>query len=398
MKTIAKMMVACVALAGCVADDPVQHATSEPAGKDPGPPGNAVFPSDPATVMPGKQPASFPSKHPGMPVIPDHGGPVLTAPVIVTVTFPNDALEADVQKFDDAIGGLSWWSTVHTEYGIGAAKGGGHVSIPDAPPASMTDADVQQWIADRVADGTLPAPTDQTIYALYYPDTTTITLDGSQSCQAFLGYHDSTFVAFQGQNVEVQYAVINRCGDLGQLTETASHEFTEAATDPHPLSNPAYSFLTDNAWTSAGGEDGDMCSMVSPVTEAGYSLTRVWSNAHAKKGDQPCIPVPDKTLPYFNAGVNKDTTTAHPGDTLVLEVDCYSFGALPHPFKIAAQAHTPSILKMSFDKPTCQNGETAKLTIEVAKTAKKGTAYHYEVTADLDAMTGHLWRGLVDVH
>ncbi|WP_410965939.1 hypothetical protein, partial [Salmonella sp. SAL4438] len=78
-------------------------------------------------------------------------------------------LEADLQTFGDTIGSFSWWSTVNSEYGVGPAKGGGHVAIPDAPPAEMSDEEVQKWISDRINDGTLPAPTTQTIYALYYP-------------------------------------------------------------------------------------------------------------------------------------------------------------------------------------------------------------------------------------
>src|SRR4051812_37005421 len=51
-----------------------------------------------------------PAPHPGMPQIPNLGGVVLHDPVIVTVTFPSDDLEADVQKFDDEIGSLKWWA------------------------------------------------------------------------------------------------------------------------------------------------------------------------------------------------------------------------------------------------------------------------------------------------
>ncbi len=345
---------------------------------------------------------TYPADHPSMPVMPNHGGGVLSDPVIVTVTFPNDTLVDAIEAFGDAIGELTWWSTVNGEYGVGPAKGGGHVRVPDAPPAAMSDGDVEAWLQAKITDGTLPAPTTQTIYALYFPASTTITLSGlggGDSCQAFLGYHSAIEASFGGGHVTTQYAVVNRCGGFDQLTETASHELTEASTDPHPFT-PGYAMLGDNAWTVAGGENADLCSMVSPVTEATYSLTRSWSNHNAKLGDQPCIPIPDPTsaIPYFNAGIVHDVVDAHPGDKVDVEVDCYSFGALPNAMTVTAHANSPQNLGITFDKSTCDNGDKLTMSIQVSATAKKGTSYHYSLLANLDMNTGHLWRGMVRVN
>ena len=301
-----------------------------------------------------------------MPQIPSNGGTVLKAPVIVTVTFPGDALEAKEQQFGAEIGGLKWWATVHDSYGVGAATSGGNVSIAETPPTMMTDAEVEIWLQDHITDGTLPAPTDQTIYALYFPITTTVSFDPNQGG--------------------------------GSLC----HELTEAATDPHPINGtPAYVFLKNSPWTTLGGENGDMCAGVSGVVENGWSLTRVWNNPNAAEGNQPCVPVPEPVsgavLPYFNAAIVHDTLKANPGDTVSTEVDCYSFGPLANDLTLIGQAFSKKTLQFSFDKDTCTNGDKVTMSITVAATAKHGTDYHYSLLAQLDANNAHAWRAMVHV-
>ncbi len=348
--------------------------------------------------------AAYPAPHPSEPQIPNHGGVTLHDPVIVTVTWPNDSLETYVETLDDTIGTFAWWPTWANDYGVGPATGGGHVPLTEAAPATISDDQVQTWLDSKIQDGTMPAPTDQTIYALYFPSSTTVTIPqsegGGSSCGSFLGYHNSFTSSYMGQSIPIAYAVINRCGsDQGQLTETASHEFSEAATDPHPLTGGlAYMIISDSPWTVAGGEVGDMCSEVGGVTEQGYSLTRVWSNSAAAKGDQPCVPNPDPTMPFFDAGLEHDTLTANAGETVTTKVDCYSFGPLPNAMTLQAQPYSPQSLTITFDKPTCNNGDVVTMSVAVDASATHGTDYHYDILAQLDPMTGHVWRGMVHVN
>ena len=349
--------------------------------------------------------AAYPAPHPSMPQIPRNGGDVLHDPSVVTVTFPDDPLEDKIDAFADQVGSLSWWSTVHADYGVGPATNAGHVTIADAPPRVIKDSEIQAWIQARITDGTLPAPTDQTIYTLYYPASTTVRIDPSQgggaSCQVFLGYHSAFDVTYQGQATTIAYAVVNRCGDLDMLTVTASHELTEASTDPHPIdsSTAGYITLDDNAWTVLGGENGDMCAGVSSTTEAGWTLTRVWSNSAAARGDQPCVPTPDSGgVPFYDAGIVKESLLARRGTTVSTEVDCYAFGALPAPMTLSAlPANSPGPLKFSFDRSTCNDGDKVTMSITVASTAQRGADYHYTLLAKLDEQHGHIWRGLVHV-
>src|SRR5580692_11917696 len=48
------------------------------------------------------------------------GGSILTAPRIVTVTFPGDPLAAELTSFGKTLEASSWWSTVTDGYCQGA--------------------------------------------------------------------------------------------------------------------------------------------------------------------------------------------------------------------------------------------------------------------------------------
>lgn len=347
--------------------------------------------------------APYPGPHPAMPEMPSHGGAVLATPDLVTVTFASDALASFAETFDDFLVGTAWWPAVHDEYGVGKATSTKHVRLEGAAPGAITDAELQTWLKDQIGAGNLPVPDDQTLYVLYFPRGTSITLAGAgQSCSAFGGYHDATWVDVGGgKTVNAAYAVIPRCGNRGNdLTVTVSHEVTEAATDPRPRSARAgYNITEQIAWNLAGGENADLCEFVSPVSEGGYDLTRAWSNANARIGQQPCVPVPpDPTgTPYFNAGVTNEDVYAKAGESVVVDVQCYSFGPLPNPITVEAQPFSAQNLDFSFSPSTCKNGETIKMTITVSPNARAGTTYHYSLLASISADIGHLWRGQVTV-
>lgn len=350
----------------------------------------------------------YPAPHPSMPEMTNHGGKVLSAPVLVTVTFAGDPLEQTIQTFDDAIGGLSWWSTTMGEYGIAPATSGGHVVVADPAPSTISDGEIQKWILAGIADATLPAPTDQTIYLLYYPETTTITIPGGQgvSCQSFGGYHSWLYLSGDGGKQPIQYAVLPRCGSLDSLTVAASHEITEASTDPNPallagLPNTTGGWVLDGptAWSSpqAGGENADLCEFFGSVSEGGYALTRAWSNAAAKLGENPCVPVPPDPagLPYFNAAIVDEILTASPGGDVSTELRCYSFGPLPGPMDLATQSFSQT-LTFEFSQPSCVNGDVVTMTIHVDDTAQPRD-YRYFLTPSVGGGTAHAWRGQVTV-
>jgi len=147
---------------------------------------------------------------------------------------------------------------------------------------------------------------NQTLYVIYYPDGTDITLQGEHSCQGFGGYHNEVKVT---QTQSIPYAVLPRCGSFGQLdgldaiTYATSHELVEAVTDQFPMTNPAYQLPEpdDIAWAfGGGGEIGDMCefNQDAPLLPTNYAFTvqKQWVGSKAWLLHDPCQP---STQTYF---------------------------------------------------------------------------------------------------
>ena len=260
----------------------------------------------------------YPAFTPDMPELIANGGDVLTAPVVVTVTFPGDVNADSYESFGDRLGGTSYWKSIVGEYGVGPTTSGAanHVRETTAPPADWSDGDIDAYIADHAnnhAKYGWPAPTDQTIYTIYVPKTTNVTLQGNDTCSSGIGgFHTSTVAL--GMNVA--YAIVLQCSYGSKATTprtvTATHELAEAVTDPHPQSGaPGYYGLDDDhvAWEifmSRNVENGDMCeiyreSRYSDTIDTGFAFNtqRCWSNASAKAGHNPCVPAPT-SAPYYN--------------------------------------------------------------------------------------------------
>jgi hypothetical protein len=129
------------------------------------------------------------------------------------------------------------------------------------PPNPVDDTQIQFELQTLISQGTVGAPTSNSLYFVFTPSGTTVTIQGQSSCQDFCGYHN-----FVGNIV---YAVdpYDDCpgcqfvpGDLvGSTTVPASHELCEAITDP---------FL--NGWfdDGTGEEIGDICAGQTKVLNA----------------------------------------------------------------------------------------------------------------------------------
>ncbi len=244
------------------------------------------------------------------------GGSIIKAPKIVSITFPGDQWTSDYTTFGAGVASSCYWDAIRAGYCgggscIGDGPAGTSVTLTTAPAASYTDSTgngastLQTFLAELIGKKTVPAPDDNTIYAIYFPKTTTISLDGSMSCSAggFDGYHSSMQVG----SVNVAYAVIPECPaipgylpatTLENTTITASHEFIEAATDTN---NGFYLNLNDEstwAWNDiGGGEVGDIC--VDPFglgldeyKDGTYTVQRIWSAVAAAAGGTPASPSP----------------------------------------------------------------------------------------------------------
>jgi len=210
------------------------------------------------------------------------GGPLLSAVEVATVFWGAAWSEATVQATAQSLNAFFQFVVASpyidqlAEYGtpqhpIGRGRYVGTARVTDtAPPATVTDAAIQQVIQGALTRNALPAPAANTVYFAFLPPGVTVVAGSERSCQAFCGYHDRSGSDFF-------YAVVpypNCAGCLGSLppldalTSVCSHELAEAITDPVP----------GQGWyDEANGEIGDICAWQNKRLGA-YEVQLLWSN------------------------------------------------------------------------------------------------------------------------
>ncbi|HEY1958137.1 MAG TPA: hypothetical protein VGH28_21100 [Polyangiaceae bacterium] len=373
----------------------------------------------------GSPSTTYPAFKIDAPQVESLGGNVLTTPKIVPVYFANDdtGFTPTVTSFLNKLPTSTYWGPGESEYGVGAISIATPVQLTEDGPVTIDDTAIQTWLSGKLAaqDPLWPAPDANTVYVLFYPSATTkITLQGEASCSAFGGYHSD--VILPDKITDVAYAVIPRCSNFGGLkgldavSATASHEIVEAATDPYPMNQAAYSQLDDNhliwEFILGGAEIGDMCaqtpsSFYAPA-DIGTTVQRVWSNAKAKAGHNPCQP--DDGAPYFNSvpllpekvnilgQLTTEGVTIPVGQTKTIEVDLFSDAATSGDWTVSAidsgtlQGQAAE-LGFEWDRTTGRNGEKLHLTITVKK-ASQYNAEAFLLQSSLGAQT-NFWIGVV---
>ena len=210
------------------------------------------------------------------------GGPLLTAVEVFTVFWGARWQGSDGTTLADQLNGffdfvltsqlidqLGEYSVSGQTIGHGSRIGTTTITEP-ALGTTVSDAQIQQALAELVGAETLPGPNANTLYFVYLPPNVTVTQGGSSSCQAFCGYHNAT-------GADVFYAVMPYPGCTGcagglalldALTSTSSHELCEAITDPVP---------GDGWYDDQNGEVGDICAW--QTRQLGdYTVQLEWSN------------------------------------------------------------------------------------------------------------------------
>jgi hypothetical protein len=296
-----------------------------------------------------------------------------------------------------------------------------------APGASLSNSDIGSWLAAQL-DGThpeWPVPDANTLFALYYPPGTTVNWPGfGQSCQAFHGYHDDVVLP---SGMPVPFAVITRCDSLPEVSVTgiqyvsavASHELVEAITDPlATTSTPAWGFTDDahQVWSLAvGGEIGDMCALNGEAfftpPDFPYTVQRIWSNAAASAGRDPCVPAYLGGDPYFNSIPELDdsvgfTVQGQQGTTMgvriplgghkTIPLDLFSVGPTQGPWSVEViepYAMTPH-LGFGLDRSSGANGDRLQLTITASRSDPNYGAEMFLVISRLGTRSS-LFFGLV---
>lgn len=189
------------------------------------------------------------------------------------------------------------------------------------------------------------------------------------------------------------YAVIARCpGPLAAIdavTVAASHESVEMATDPLPLTFPAFSGpdLDHLVWANvSGGEVADMCEFAEAPTSIdqrfvdGFMVQRTWSNAAAEANQDPCVP--PVSAPYFIAVPDLDEQVRIDGPSGSALTTGISLGvgesrtidATPDWSVYAAEVRGlpssgdagagPQTLAFRWDRQAGRNGDVLRLTMQ----------------------------------
>ena len=327
------------------------------------PPTDAGTTPDTGTTIVGKDAApdvnngapstTYPAPHPPLPTLVNvAGGPVLATPKVFLIFYPGYQYEQEIISMAQTFGVTPQWAAETTEYGAGPLEYAGMVELSGAdatPPGTIAATDITTFLSTRLANGDFGTPDVNTIYSIFYPETTSITIPNgpgqgnSSSCQEFGGYHDDMSVTYtrggpppatdggtdagpgvdSGPGVQLTanfaYAVLPTCSSfpplsgLAAVTGPVSHEWLEATTDPFPSTdngaNEAYAALDNDhfAWVlyyQGNAEAGDLCVEESNAfyVPSGYDFTvqRTWSNALAMASHDPCtLNIPN--LPFFDS-------------------------------------------------------------------------------------------------
>lgn len=278
--------------------------------------------------------------HAPLPTVTLHGTGVMTNIKLVSLVASNDTNGATLLSFGDALIASQWWQTVSAPYGAGPFAS--HTKLTGASlTGNVTVDQIQTFITSTLTAQGQPSPDANTLYMLYLPQNVWVVDPTSNqpntNCQYYEGFH-----YYDVNNLSFIWAIAQQCPMGGGIpglttpvqaaTHVASHEILEAATDVHGTDGWNLDCGNDNPpnctpWyyvPAAPGEIGDLCAWTQ-TTEAGFIFTRVWSNAAAAAGGDPCVPA--MAAPFVSAGTAQSWYTIAAGQTLQVPVTGWASGS-----------------------------------------------------------------------
>jgi hypothetical protein len=249
-----------------------------------------------------------------------NGGRVISSPQIIQVLWGSGSYLPQVAGsgtpsiasfFRDVFANSTYDSWLDTEYNtvnssFNGTKTNQHISAgafvsqvtitPSITSTTVDDSQIQHELSTQISGGHLPAPTTDnqgnaaSVYALFFPHGTTITLAGSTSLApgGFCAYHG----AIGSGASEFYYSVlpdltgVTGCGggnDFQNTTAVMSHELTGMITDAEVgvATNPSGPPL--GWYDNTNGEIGDICNGQQGNLTAGsgqtYAIQLEFSNA-----------------------------------------------------------------------------------------------------------------------
>jgi hypothetical protein len=192
------------------------------------------------------------------------------------------------------------------------------------------------------------------------------------NCQLYSGYH-----WYDPNDTKLAWGVTMQCptkimglGKFDSATWVGSHEIIEGLTDP---TLEGWSLQCANgtppqkctvwqdvpAWP---GEAGDLCAWTHHE-EAGFTFTRIWSNAAAASGGDPCVPA--VASPYVCVSTAQEWYAIQPGQSLPIPITGWA-DAPSSDWSIAAyvyQQRQGPQFQVSTSQKTINAGQQATLNV-----------------------------------
>ena len=180
---------------------------------------------------------------------------------------------------------LSEYDTPTQHIGRGTLEGVYTVHPPSSANGSVVSNDqIGSALRSLIDSGTLPKPSANRIYAIFFRAGQKIVMDNADSASDFCAYHETiAYKSATAYYAVMPYEIGNRgckaaSTSFNSVTTVASHELVEGITDPGVGLNRV-------AWyDSANGESADICAGASSGARVvggdgvGYTVQRIWSN------------------------------------------------------------------------------------------------------------------------
>jgi hypothetical protein len=322
-----------------------------------------------------------PNPHPPFPKLMDQGSGVLTSMKLVTVVASNDALAQSEIAFDRALLLSHWWPTVSREYGVTSSTMAFDVIGPPIT-SDPTGTQMEAYIRSAIHGHPELQPDGNTVYMLYLPENVVALNDSltppqpNTRCQFFGGYHTSFGNGPDNWGV-AQHCTPGLSADaaLAEMTLTSSHEIVESATDPefgYSITTSDPEQWTASVWGAAqpgAVEDADLCTGTQ-IQEGQYWYQRIWSNAAALAGGDPCVP--PLSGPYYSVSTPEGWYPMSPGETIHIAVSGWSTAPLGNwAIDVSLDNGTNAVFSTTLTAsvtspsghPVINNGGSATLTV-----------------------------------
>jgi hypothetical protein len=223
---------------------------------------------------------------------------------LVVIVPANHSLADSLFLFARQLASSAWAREVGSAYGFVIRPDVRPVSGPAATGAGTTLADIGKYVAGVITAQPDLAPDGQTLYLVF--ESPGVALAGPPCA-----YHARYDAAGDALAV-VGGCTIGTRQSLAGLAPAASHEIAEAASDPlstgwYIPANRLQPWLA-TPWALDDGaagteENGDLCQTARWI-EGGFTYQRIWSNAAAGTGGDPCIPAVD--VPYYSVSSEQE--------------------------------------------------------------------------------------------